>query len=121
MTGNPPEWEPPPPSSNHVCWYKLKYRKPVLCKNIHEIDRFMRNYRNKRVRSTYIGVYWVSTVFLFLDHGVNRNEPVLFETMVFKDGDMGGELQYRTTTWRKALAMHWKAVQGVKDERYGKL
>lgn len=116
MTKNPPEWEPPMPSSNFICWYKLKYRKPVLCKNVREANMLMALSHSKRVRSTYIGVYWVSTVFLFLDHGHNEGEPILFETMVFKDGDMSGDiLQWRTTTWRKALKQHWQAVEEVKN------
>lgn len=37
----------------------------------------------RHVGSTEIGPYWVSTVWLGLDHGFGRGPPIIFETMVF--------------------------------------
>jgi hypothetical protein len=42
----------------------------------------------KRVAQTTFGRYWISTVWLGLDHGYGRGAPVIFETMVF---DLGAD------------------------------
>jgi len=115
MSNNPPQGQPPEPSGMNVKWYILKHRKPVRCDDIHKVNKMMGNQTRKRVRSTYIGDYWISTVFLFLDHDLNSNEPILFETMVFLKGDMGDEQQYGASTWREALNMHWRTVDEVKQ------
>ena len=76
--------------------------------------------RKKRVRHTYIGTYRVSTVFLYISHGIDDdNKPLLFESMVFTE-DEEAALNYfceRTTTWRKALKQHWDIVERVKREQ----
>jgi len=46
----------------------------------------------------------VSTVFLGLDHSIGGGPPLLFETMVFRDGE-GGD-QWRYCTWDEAEAGH---------------
>ena len=46
----------------------------------------------------------VSTVFLGLDHGFGRGEPVLFETMVFGGSHDGDQKRY--ATWDEAVAGH---------------
>jgi len=115
MTHNPPQWQPPKPK--YVGWYILKYRKPIPCSDRKKIGLIFKKGR-KRVRGTYIGKYWVSTVFLGLDHGNDPNEPLLFETMVFNDDseEYFQEIEcYRTTTWRKALKQHWLAVEEIKE------
>lgn len=58
----------------------------------------------------------VSTVFLGIDHGWGRGEPVLFETMTFAlrcpgiDNDC-----YRSNTWDQAVNAHHRAVQKARD------
>lgn len=37
----------------------------------------------KIVKQEYVGDYWVSTVWLGLDHGWGHGPPLIFETMVF--------------------------------------
>ena len=57
----------------------------------------------------------VSTVFLILDHGLGREKPVLFETMVF-----GGELDQeceRYHTRAEALAGHARMVSAVLNRK----
>jgi hypothetical protein len=64
---------------------------------------------NRRVASTPKGEYWISTVFLALDHSWSidgKARPILFETMVFKGNDMGGIYQERCSTYDEAIAMH---------------
>jgi len=62
-------------------------------------------YRRKR--------FWVSTVFLSIDHSMGSGPPLLFETMVFLNG--GDVFQDRCTTWEQAETMHEKTVLQVKD------
>jgi len=47
--------------------------------------RFMEEHERRIVEQTETKLYWVSTVFLGLDHGWHsrRNLPVVFETMTF--------------------------------------
>lgn len=128
MSGNPPEWNPSDfDPENTEGNYILKYRKPVPCPSLNKLGQFMaKRPHKKRVRSTYIGKYWVSTVFLFIDHNwLHDGEPLLFETMIFaKEGteaeNEDDELHTyceRTTTWRNALKQHWQVVEKVKNER----
>lgn len=65
-----------------------------------------------RVGSTQLGPFWVSTMFLGLDHQYGSGPPLLFETMVFH-GSHGDE-QWRYSTWDEALAGHARVVELVK-------
>lgn len=51
----------------------------------------------------------VSTVFLGLDHGWGMGSPLLFETMVFRDG-VADECD-RCSTWEQAEAQHAAALE----------
>ncbi len=77
------------------------------------------------VKQEAVGPYWVSTVFLGLDHsfGFLEGEPrALFETMIFlaegrekkKHGAWRGLYQERYPTWERALAGHVEIVERVK-------
>jgi hypothetical protein len=76
----------------------------------------------RHVDATRVGPYWVSTVFLGINHRFGQDgPPLLFETMVFRDvpdtskfgdgqgwsddGDMD-----RYSTWDEALAGHERMV-----------
>ncbi|MET4695168.1 hypothetical protein [Endozoicomonas lisbonensis] len=56
----------------------------------------------------------VSTVFLGLDHNHFGGEPLLFETMVFRNGS-GCEMD-RCCTWDEAEIMHDEMVKRVEAE-----
>src|SRR5262245_32150582 len=56
------------------------------------------------VAQTEIPGGMISTVFLGLDHQFGNGPPLLFETMVFRDGD--GQECYRCSTWIEAEAQH---------------
>ena len=56
----------------------------------------------------------VSTVFLGLDHAFGDGPPLLFETMVFHDGD--GREQDRYSTWDEAMAGHQRMVELMERE-----
>jgi hypothetical protein len=68
---------------------------------------------NRTVAQTEIGATWVSTVFLGLDHAFGGPPPMLFETMIFTDGDPE-DFQRRCSTWDQAEAQHAAAVAEVK-------
>ncbi len=53
----------------------------------------------------------ISTVFLGLDHNFRDvGPPLLFETMIFRDGESSGE-QWRCSTWLEAEAQHARAFE----------
>jgi hypothetical protein len=76
----------------------------------------------KRIGSTYIGRWWISTVWLGLDHGYGwltdgRHLPIIFETMIF---DAHGKLvddfeQRRYATEEAARQGHEEMVQLVQE------
>lgn len=70
---------------------------------------------DRQVAEDRIGPYWVTTIFLGLDHQLRPGRPpLLFETMIFgiKDDDIG--YCSRCTTWLEAEKMHRIAVEHAK-------
>lgn len=78
---------------------------------------------NRRVAETSIPPYYISTVFLGIDHGF-WEKSLWFETMIFIHGKNKDILedpsfqnyQERYETWEEALEGHEKAVQLVKEK-----
>lgn len=73
---------------------------------------------NRHVGRDYIGPYMVSTVFLGIDHGWPRDgdKPILFETMIFKDGESGDDKwTERCATYNEAEAMHMRGIEWAMD------
>lgn len=78
--------------------------------------------RDKRVAEDTIGPYWISTVWLGIDHALWMvGPPVIFETMVFVKHDedgapLGPEVDYqlRYSTEAEALAGHAETVLMVR-------
>lgn len=67
----------------------------------------------KRVNETQIGPYWVSTVWLGINHGFGSGPPLIFETMVFANTDetLGPDLECRRySTEAEARAGHDETV-----------
>lgn len=55
-----------------------------------EWSRLGKDRSYKVLKQTTVGVHWISTVWLGLDHGFGRHDkPVIFETMVFDQGPEG--------------------------------
>ena len=67
------------------------------------------------ISRTEVGASVVSTVFLGLDHGWG-GRPLLFETMVFTDGDVEGDFTRRCSTWLEAEAQHAAVVEQVRSK-----
>lgn len=74
--------------------------------------QWFENRENRIVKQEQIGPYWVSTVFLGIDHNFSRlmgadEPPLLFETMVFHDSAPNSEIEMeRCSTWEEAVAQH---------------
>jgi hypothetical protein len=51
----------------------------------------------------------VSTVFLGIDHSFGHGVPLVFETMIFRNGQ--GDEMWRYSTWEEAEAGHEAAVK----------
>lgn len=68
--------------------------------------------------------YFVSTVFLGLDHGFSfletSSKPVLFETMIFPEDDNKEEweeYQTRCCTKEEALKQHQEAIEWLENHK----
>jgi hypothetical protein len=57
----------------------------------------------------------VSTVFLGLDHQWGKGPPLLFETMIFRDGETC-ECE-RCSTWLQAEAQHLRVVVRITAQK----
>lgn len=77
-----------------------------------------------RVRATTVGQWWISTIWLGLDHGFNYPEradyqPVIFETMVFWHGPEGMERMYeegdRYSTEAEARRGHASFIRRIRQ------
>jgi len=78
---------------------------------------------------TRVGPYFVSTIFLGLDHQWGNGPPILFETMVFVENPhtvelLGKEItlnsdfldiQERCSTWLEAEAQHQRVIDEIKQ------
>ncbi len=65
---------------------------------------------DRRVAMTGVPGGAVSTVFLGLDHNFFGGPPVLFETMVFIDGESDADCE-RSHTWIEAEETHERMVR----------
>lgn len=78
---------------------------------------FCTNNKKRFVKQEEIGVLFISTVFLGMDHGrIADNEPgtdyrpVIFETMIFNN--LGHEIYCtQCSTWQEAEDAHKKAIE----------
>lgn len=89
-------------------WYILDDDKnPVAC-SIEESREFARDYSNKVVKQEQVGDYWVSTIFLGINHAFGRGAPLLFESMAFKEDEtIGRDVdQERYYTYQEAEEGH---------------
>jgi hypothetical protein len=94
--------------------YILKDKVPVSVTFMEWADWF--ETAKRHVAEETVGPYWVSTVFLGIDHQYGGGPPLLFETMVFPlepNGDVNSleEQCYRYSTWDDAEAGHKATVK----------
>lgn len=95
-------------------WYILDENNKAITTTLLKWGEFMET-EKKIVKQEDVGQFWVSTVFLGLDHGAiwhrdkNDYQPLLFETMVvYPDGD---QKFFRTPTYEAALKNHIRLVK----------
>lgn len=72
----------------------------------------------KVVKQDTVEGYFISTVWLGSDHRFGGGTPIIFETMVFKDGGGGvcfDIYQERYHTKEAALGGHLEAIEWVKN------
>jgi hypothetical protein len=72
---------------------------------------------DRRVAEDTVEDYWVSTVFLGVDHGF-FGRLLVFETMIFKQADHEvalSQFQNRYGSWDEAVAGHREAVALVRS------
>ena len=67
----------------------------------------------KIVRQESVGDYWISTVWLCINHNYGSGPPHIFETMVFGEGNEKYCERYATEA--EALAGHLRIVEGARD------
>jgi hypothetical protein len=83
---------------------------------------FQFEHANRVVEQTTMGGLFISTVFLGTDHNFATpgHPPILFETMVFKDGPKRHDEVdcERCSTWEQAERQHAKYVAKAKAGDY---
>jgi hypothetical protein len=109
--------------------YILRGHEPVACPDLILWALWFEDHANRIVQQDQIGDYWVSTIFLGLDHGFNftggPRVPILFETMTLigkpgkdEDGERRGIWSdgcQRYSTWDQALAGHLKICERLRN------
>ena len=102
-------------------YYILKNKKAHKCKDPIKWARWFENNKNRIVKQDLLSNgYWVSTVFLGLDHNfASKSKPLIFETMIFdklfKTDYPGLDLDMdRYSTWNQAIKGHKKLLNKYK-------
>lgn len=99
---------PPSPAPEGPAYYILKDHQVVECTGAEEWAAWFEN-ADRRVEYTKISsTVNISTVFLGTDHQMGDGPPLIFESMVFRDGD--GQDMGRYSTWDQAVAGHRRFV-----------
>lgn len=98
--------------------YRLTENKEIVECTLDEWSHtYSEDDKQRVVKQEDVGEYWVSTVFLGIDHrfiNTGQKPPILFETMIFKD--RGIDLwQERYCTYQEALDGHNAIVERLKN------
>jgi hypothetical protein len=99
----------------------------VPCRSLRKWGEFMARSEKRRVAERTINGFWVSTVFLGIDHGFGLGPSSWFETMVFEDKELPpppeigpkihrllSEMQLRYETWVEAEKGHEMVVEMIR-------
>lgn len=94
-------------------YYLDENKNPIKCNLPCYIKNCITN--DNRVDETTIGDYWISTVFLCIDHSWGKSElPLLFETMIQHKRNEWLHYQKRYSTYAQAQEGHKEAIEHVK-------
>ena len=95
--------------------YKLDENgEPVPCESTEDWGKSMRAERH--VAKDLVNGYLVSTIFLGLDHRYGEGPPLLYETMVFKDGSWNDLYSDRYSTRAEAVDGHKRGIEFAKAQ-----
>ena len=94
--------------------YILDGHKTRRATDMKEWGECFHDMSKRRVAKTKIGNIEISTVFLGMDHGIDRKKPMLFETMLFGDCKYQDECE-RYLTWDEAEEGHNRWISKVKE------
>ena len=93
--------------------YILDKEKNIIPADLMEWATFFET-NDRIVKQEEIDGKFISTVFLGLNHDFSgRGKPLIFETMIFKDGKEVYLNRY--STWKEAEEGHAEAVEWVKN------
>lgn len=106
-------------------YYKLEGKTVVPCDQVCEFSRWFET-ADRIVKQEQVGRFWVSTVFLGIDHRFEEpGPPLVFESAVFtrqtvelmgkKRPGLADHSMERTPTWELALEAHARAVAWAKE------
>ena len=106
-------------------YYILRDKEPAACP-ILEWSKFFEKSDNRRVAEEQVGDFWISTVFLGIDHSWGfGTKPILFESMVFDETkkvkgliEVDGYTR-RYSTWKEAENGHRKIVRAIRAKVFG--
>lgn len=91
-------------------WILDEDRHPRRARSLAEWGEFFGSgVDHRRVARTGEKDLFVSTVFLGIDHGFGRGPPILFETIIFRNGQPDDT--WRCSDWDTALIQHKKACE----------
>lgn len=110
-------------------WILNEHKECVKVKDVLTWGKYFENQKrrivmqeNLTVRSNKWSVwevkrkYWISTVFLGIDHQWGTGPPLLFETMVFTGDDEDYEdYTERCSTWKEAIQQHKKVLNEIRQ------
>jgi hypothetical protein len=93
-------------------YYVLQGHTPVP---VHDVLAWAASFEHKDriVAQDQIGDYFISTVFLGMNHNWGDGPPVLFETMIFLDDK--GDACERYCTWDEAQAGHAAVCERLRE------
>lgn len=94
-------------------WYLLDENKDPYPVSVEEGMKLQDDIDMKIVKQDKIGNVFISTVFLGLDHSLESNLPILFETMIFNGKH--DQYQMRYATYKQAQQGHEDALNLVKE------
>lgn len=103
---------------NRRKYYTLDDNKNVVPCTIEEWGKLYDENRQakKIVNQEYVDNYFISTIFLGINHSFNEGELTVFETMVFDKNDNGNDIYCtRCGTYEDALNHHQRAVKWVEN------
>jgi hypothetical protein len=95
-------------------FYILDDDHNLILADVYTWGKWFEKAENRIVAKTQVANCLVSTVCLGIDHNFSQvGPPLLFETMIFVEGD--GEECYRCATWQEAEAQHARVVTELRE------